>query len=589
MGRADWGDDDDFEDTSLRDSGTVVAQVHRINGPPGTGKTTWLARQCNLAAEKYGGSAVVVASLTRAAAAEVAGRKTEVPRKNVGTLHSHAYQALGRPVIAETSEGLASWNEYAPSTNMRISNKHAVDPENALPEPAMIDTTGAEMLQLMGVYRARMTPRELWSPRVARFAAKWDEWKAKSGYMDFTDLIEAAIARVPKHPAAPKVMMLDEAQDMSKLDMTLALKWGRQAETLLVVGDADQNLYQWRGSDPEAFTGLPADTIRTLSQSWRVPVAVHEVAVGLVGRIDDRELVEYQARAADPREPDGARAAGAASLSPHAWRTPEKLARDLEERLGETVRRVTLDEHGEWVEVDDPVTIMVLASCGYMLGPLIQELRKLGVPFHNPYRTTQGAWNPLRAGRRLLAYMRPLRDVWGDEARMWTWKDVKTFTDIMQSRGVMMRGAKSQIASRLVEDMFGDSHGDEEVDLDTFGRLFEESVWDQLMAYDLTWWESTLKHAERPRQQYPLTIARRHGAARLLDAPRLCLGTIHSVKGGESDIVYVFPDLSSVGYETHRKGNQDPTWRQFYVAVTRAREEIVMCKASDQGAIKWPS
>ena len=43
---------------------------------------------------------------------------------------------------------------------------------------------------------------------------------------------------------------------------------------------------------------------------------------------------------------------------------------------------------------------MFLASCSYMLYPLVAILRKNGIPFHNPYRKTNGFWNPLRIGKK---------------------------------------------------------------------------------------------------------------------------------------------------------------------------------------------
>jgi hypothetical protein len=43
---------------------------------------------------------------------------------------------------------------------------------------------------------------------------------------------------------------------------------------------------------------------------------------------------------------------------------------------------------------------MLLASCSYMLRPLIGALRKRGVAFHNPYRKSNGFWNPLGVTRR---------------------------------------------------------------------------------------------------------------------------------------------------------------------------------------------
>jgi DNA helicase-2/ATP-dependent DNA helicase PcrA len=576
MGRRDWGDDDDDDwgvDTSLRDAGLIAAEVFRVNGPPGTGKTTWLTRQCDLAAQKVGGSGVVVASLTRAAAAEVAGRKTPLPRQNIGTLHSHAYQALDKPSICETAAGLRAWNDYAPNSSMRISNKHAVDPENAQPEPAMIDTTGADMLHRMNILRMRMTPREVWPPMVKRFADKWEQFKKDKRLMDFTDLIEHGIDRVPKLPSNPDVVMLDEAQDMSKLDMTLALQWGMAAKTLIVVGDADQNLYQWRGSDPEAFTGLPATRIQTLSQSYRVPALVHEQAVAMIQRIPDREPVEYSPRRMDPNDPESDPVAGAVTVAQHRWRDPRLLVSELEDRAQE----------GR--------TCMVLASCGYMLNPLVSELRQRGVPFWNPYRSSHGGWNPLRGARRLMSFLRPQKSAWGDEQRMWTWRDVHAWVDVMQAKGILVRGAKTFVEAKLVEDRFRDSRGDDTCTIDEVIGLFStDEAKNAIIDVDIEWWAQHLKHTTMKQQEYALTVTRRHGAHVLREEPKIIVGTIHSVKGGEADTVYVMPDLSGVAYwEGYRKAcnERDAVHRQMYVAMTRAREHLVLCRPSGAEKVKW--
>lgn len=62
----------------------------RVFGPPGCGKTTYVARQVQNAVAKVGAGNVFVASFTRAAAAELAGRDMAAP---CATLHAHAYRA----------------------------------------------------------------------------------------------------------------------------------------------------------------------------------------------------------------------------------------------------------------------------------------------------------------------------------------------------------------------------------------------------------------------------------------------------------------------------------------------------------------
>ena len=51
-------------------------------------------------------------------------------------------------------------------------------------------------------------------------------------------------------------------------------------------------------------------------------------------------------------------------------------------------------------QLDRGRSVMFLAACSYMLRPIIQVLRKNAIPFHNPYRRSNGFWNPLRMGQR---------------------------------------------------------------------------------------------------------------------------------------------------------------------------------------------
>ena len=65
------------------------------------------------------------------------------------------------------------------------------------------------------------------------------------------------------------------------------------------------------------------------------------------------------------------------------------------------------------------------------------------------------------------------------------------------------------------------------------------------------------------------------------ESPRCVVGTIHSVKGGEAEVVYLFPDLSPQAVRNlHSPGGGDDIVRQFYVGLTRARQELVICGPS---------
>ena len=55
--------------------------------------------------------------------------------------------------------------------------------------------------------------------------------------------------------------------------------------------------------------------------------------------------------------------------------------------------------------------------------------------------------------------------------------------------------------------------------------------------------------------------------------PRIKTSTIHQAKGGECDNVVVLTDIGKIVYKSYTK-NPDDEHRVFYVAVTRAKENL---------------
>jgi superfamily I DNA/RNA helicase len=99
---------------------------------------------------------------------------------------------------------------------------------------------------------------------------------------------------------------------------------------------------------------------------------------------------------------------------------------------------------------------------------------------------------------------------------------------------------------------------------------------DQLL---LNWWRARVHPDFYPRVQFPADIADRRGARSIIEVPQVVVGTIHSVKGGQADVVYLFPDLSRAGDANYQiAGSQrDSVTRLFYVGATRAREILYVC------------
>src|SRR3972149_3917453 len=226
--------------------------LSRVVGPPGCGKTTYLSRQVRLAWEA--GHEVMVCSLTRTAAAEVAGRDLPLRQEAIGTLHSHAYRSLrsGKIAIADAPEHLTEWNDTYPE--MTLSGGRILDEDNAAPNHGQPTEADASYLDYNN-QRARLAGRETWRQSTQAFANVWEHWKREQLLMDFTDLLETALRDAKMAPGDPGVIFADEAQDFSALEMALLQKWGAAAGRLVVVGDPWQSLYEWRGGGAAGGVG----------------------------------------------------------------------------------------------------------------------------------------------------------------------------------------------------------------------------------------------------------------------------------------------------------------------------------------------
>ena len=531
-----------------------AANENRIFGPPGTGKTTFLAGSIRKTAQTRRTSEILVASFTRAAAEEIASRGIPVNRSNVGTLHSLAYRAIGSPPVAE--EHLKEWNKRHPQFAMTPGWDSSVD--DAVPADQVGSTDGDRIMSQVDTLRARLIPEQMWPVQAQSFHRRWAAWKDSIGVIDYTDMIEHALSTTEQAPNAPAVGYFDEAQDFTPLELALVRHWGTKMEAVIIAGDDDQVLYSFKGATPDAFLDPPIPDERkwVLSQSYRVPVAVHAAAETWVKQLSRREPKEYK-----PRDFEGS-----VVRSSLRYTDAQPVVRAVRER------------------VDQGKTVMILTSCSYMLDHVKHQLRSEGVPFHNPYRKTRMDWNPLRSSRgtsateRLLAYLVLDERLLGTLARDWTGRDVRTWAQVIKKQGVFKRGAQGAI----------DGLPDRTLTYDEVAQLFEsEEELARCVEPSLEWFQSNLLAGSRKSMEYPIQVVRKSGVQALVDTPRVILGTIHSTKGGEADSVILFPDLSSAGMrEWQERGpSRDSVIRLMYVGMTRAREELIVASNSSPLAV----
>lgn len=529
--------------TTLRSGHTE----YRKFGPPGTGKTTSLARDIRHAVERFGPAAVMVASYSKAAAAEIASRDLPIPADRVGTLHAMGLRALGRPRVVD-SKMLVDWNESYPSMRIEGDARRSVDDPM---DRSGGKARGDELLAEYELLRARCRPRELWPNGVKGFAKTWEEWKQSHDAVDFGDMIERAIEDCPIAPGNPTVGFFDECQDMSRLEWRLVRSWARAMDYVVCVGDDDQTIYEWRGAEPRSFLepALDSEHVRVLSQSYRVPGAVHRLASRWIGAVRGRQQKSYKPRA----DESGATVEGEVKRVSRRLADPAGVA-DLAARLA-----------------DEGRTVAILASCSYMLAPLIGEMRRIGLPFHNPWRRARGDWNPMHPAKgvssasRLLAWLGPSMRA---DGTAWTIEEMKQWTEVVKSEGVLKRGAKTEIGHAV------------DMTVEDFGRWVEPSAIAAGAGGDVGFLLSHAPSAKRKPLEYAAKVLGKRGPDALSAQPKVIVSTIHASKGGEADAVILCPDLSRSGYDDWID-NEASVRRLFYVAMTRAKESLYILEPNN--------
>jgi len=487
-------------------------------------------------------------------------------QRQIGTLHSFAYHAFDQPKIAESfvqkssDQSVMAWNDSV-SPSYRLtggSGGSRVSAEEMTPDTMSLMTEADRAFASINNYRARMVPPALWPALPAELWRLWSDWKRVNGLVDFTDLIENALEEIPIAPGNPRMILSDESQDLSTLQYELIKKWGGYADRFLMGMDLNQAIFTWAGADPRRIMDEPIDpqNIHRLRRSYRMARAVHENAQRWISTAERAEIFDFE-----PRDEEGE-----VRVSDAHFRDPARV-------LGEV--KYYLDQGKE---------VMVLATTSRALDPVKHEMRAQGVVFANPWRQSRGDWNPLGAmgragqvstGERLIAFLQPRQGLAGP---VWTAEQLQQWSELTKSTGVMRRGANSTL-KRIEPDTEIDYWQAQEIFTDeAMTTLFDEAG--GLRQPSLRWLTDNLLESKRKAAGYPLAIIQRGGIEELQKRPRCYIGTAHSFKGAEADVVIICPDLSPAGYREWAAGgaSRDAIIRLMYVALSRARETVVVCK-----------
>ena len=280
--------------------------VRKVFGPPGSGKTTFLLNVVEL--ELNNGvppQSIGYFAFTRKAANEAKERAiAKFPHLNAETdfpwfrtLHSLAFRCLG--VTAKDIMKPEHYHDFAKQAGLEVAVETG--------EEDFVIRTDNPILNEINIARIRGEDLRTYYNR-SQMDIEWfhfeyverayRHYKNAHNLIDFTDLLEQVLQEADRLPSL-EVLIIDEAQDLSRLQWELVKELCHRASRAFLAGDDDQAVYTWAGADVRSFLDFEGE-ITVLDQSYRVPAKVHALAGDIVKRIRKR-----QPKVWNPRDYDG--------------------------------------------------------------------------------------------------------------------------------------------------------------------------------------------------------------------------------------------------------------------------------------------
>jgi DNA helicase-2/ATP-dependent DNA helicase PcrA len=351
-------------------------KINKVFGPPGSGKTTYLLNVAQAELERgIAPQRIGYFSFTRKAANEAKGRAvakfpelqedTDFPWYR--TLHSLAYRCLG--ISTKDMMTPEHYREFAKEAGIELNvetgeEEYAVRADHPILSEINIARIRGEDLRTY--YNHSVMEIEWYHFEYVERCYR--HYKQANNLLDFTDLLERLLLEPHRLPQLETVI-IDEAQDLSRLQWDLVLGLADRCNQVYVAGDDDQGIFSFAGARVENFLALPGN-IKVLEQSYRVPAKVHRLANSVVRRIRTRQEKSW-----NPRDTEGA---------VHYYSHFEQV--DVTQ--------------GEW---------LIMAATNYMLNDMYAWLKSQGLLFErndqksisDPILVAVLGWEALRKGKEI--------------------------------------------------------------------------------------------------------------------------------------------------------------------------------------------
>lgn len=271
----------------------------------GSGKTRVLTTRTAymLHEKKIEGSSMMLVTFTAKAAKEMKSRlysypgidKTQVQKLPAGTFHSLFYRILAFHYPEKWNGNKLLKMDWQKEQILKTRGRELNLNEKEFAYDLAIQQIGYWKNSL--TLPSQIKPTSKWEEQAADLYKYYEQTKSGQGLFDFDDMLLGCYQLFQENPALLETyqnrfhyFLIDEFQDINKVQYELIKLLSVKSKNICAVGDDDQSIYSFRGSDPKYLLqfekDFPNTEIVVLNENYR---SNHEI-VQTANRVIEKNI-----------------------------------------------------------------------------------------------------------------------------------------------------------------------------------------------------------------------------------------------------------------------------------------------------------
>jgi superfamily I DNA/RNA helicase len=512
-------------------------EVGFIIGSAGTGKTKQLEEICEALLESYHPSEIAYISFANATIDTMVERFVKrkggslKDYKYFRTIHSLCYWLLkqkGYFFEDIADERISEFDEMF-GTNLREFWYWGIMANTG---ELFIDN---EMIQEIIDWKLARSARKNISNG---FTEKWDKFKKECHYLDYFDVIDICIDN--KWIPNIKVLIIDEVQDVSIQQYEYLKLLFPQCEKIYFAGDDDQQIYGFGGKMvdlQDIIKDTKADVI-TLGVSYRVKENILKFAQN------------YISQNVSNRIPKVVKSAYSGGMIEEMY-IMDMLDGAIEQCLKQK-------------------DVIIISRCRYQLGRIKEWLEENNIMYYNPY-SEDIYFNAVPPPSSKQYGMFTALEAFYNKQNIYK-QDLLYLLELLPSNKCFIKGAKTFLKN---SDRPYWSFDDLVFTPQMNGKiLIKDEIRKIILEGKMEYLIDIISDNHKKEYERYLKYKKMQNSDR-----KVKLGTIHSVKGGEAEVVFLINEGTNKILQrlTNINDNErDDEYKVWYVGITRASEKLVI-------------